>query len=100
MGRIEGCGRGAGPNTRTTSAWSASRTPSAAISLASGVAARSGRTTKKSKMTPTIAAKTSVSTTAGAVERVANRPSRMAQKKKPASIAIAPTARLITPAPR
>ena len=78
-----------------------SRTPSEATSFASGAALRSGRKTASSITMLMAITTTYVRTTAGGVESVKpSSPVRSAQNVNPASMAIAPAARLMKPEPR
>src|SRR5262245_1761998 len=98
---IVGCGCCDVPNARSIVACAVSRTPSEATSFASGAAVRSGRMTASSIATVTATMNAYVRTIASGVPTVKpSSPVRSAQNEKPASIAIAPAARLMKPEPR
>ena len=101
MGMIVGWGCWEVPNARSIVACAVRRTPSEATSFASGAAVRSGRYTAISIRTVTRITNTYESATASGVPTVKpSSPVRSAQKEKPASMAIAPAARLMKPEPR
>ena len=89
------------PNASNIVACAVSRTPSEATSFASGAAVRSGRKTASSITTLTTITKTYERAIASGVATVKpSSPVRSAQNEKPASMAIAPAARLMNPEPR
>ena len=101
VGNTLGIGFDAVPNHSSTVAWSISRIPSEATSLASGDDVRSGRKTSSSLTTPTRTAPSIVTTTAGTVGSVTPKKSDLsAQNRYAATMDTAPMARLMIPEPR
>jgi hypothetical protein len=101
IGMMVGWGCCEVPNARSIVACSVRRTPSDATSFASGAAVRSGRKTASSMRMLARATTPYESATASGVSSVKpSSPVRSAQNENPASIAIAPAARLMKPEPR
>ena len=101
VGMIVGWGCCDVPKARSMTACAVRSTPSEATSLASGAADLSGRNTASSNtmLTPTTTAYESA-TASGVSSLNPSSPVLSAQNVKPASIAIAPAARLMKPEPR
>ncbi len=101
VGMIDGSGCCVVPNASSMIACKVRRTPSDDTSFASGDALRSGRNTSSSIAAPIASVKISERTSAGGVDSVKpSSPVLRAQNAKPATIATAPVARLMIPAPR
>ena len=90
------------PNARSIAACAVSRTPSEATSFASGAAVRSGRKTASSIDDGDERSRTRrrARPPSGVPTVKPSSPVRSAQNEKPASMAIAPAARLMKPEPR
>jgi hypothetical protein len=89
------------PNRRSTPACATSSTPSDATSFASGDAVRSGRNATSSMSAPNAIATMSVMISAGKLPIPPPiSPVFRAQKVNPPTMAMAPVARLMMPAPR
>ena len=102
VGSTVGCGWVPIPKASDTAACATSSTPSDAASLASGEAVRNGRKAANSIRTPIpiIARKVMKSATAVGACQPPSSPDLSDQYAYPASIAIAPVARLMIPEPR
>ena len=101
VGRIDGACFPVVPNQRSTAPWRTRRTPIDAAIFASGDAVRSGRKATSSMRAPTTRTTRSVIASAAAVGNSGpKKPVFSAQNEYPATIATAPTARLMIPEPR
>ena len=101
VGRIDGACFAVVPKESSTAPWATRRTPIDAAIFASGDAVRSGRKATSSMSAPTISTTRRVMTSAGAVGISGPKnPVFSAQNEYPATIANAPTARLMIPDPR